>query len=83
MSFACPCCGFLTLHEGPPGTFQVCPVCFWEDDFVQFTDHSCRGGANRMSLDEARKNFSIMGACGEEFIAKIRSPSPGEHPGAS
>ena len=36
MRYACPCCGFLTLDEAPPGTFAICPVCFWEDDDVQF-----------------------------------------------
>lgn len=26
----CPCCGFLTLGER--SNFEICPVCFWEDD---------------------------------------------------
>jgi Cysteine-rich CPCC len=28
--YACPCCGFLTLDER--GGYDICPVCFWEDD---------------------------------------------------
>ncbi|MBQ6093927.1 MAG: hypothetical protein IJL09_00855, partial [Lachnospiraceae bacterium] len=28
--FRCPCCGFYTLEE--VGTYEVCPVCYWEDD---------------------------------------------------
>lgn len=28
--FACPCCGCLTLAER--GAYDICPVCFWEDD---------------------------------------------------
>ncbi len=28
--FECPCCGYLTLDER--GTYDICPVCFWEDD---------------------------------------------------
>lgn len=28
--FACPCCGYLTLDER--GEFEICNVCFWEDD---------------------------------------------------
>lgn len=31
----CPCCGFLTLDER--GTFEICPVCFWEDDGQEAT----------------------------------------------
>ena len=29
-SFRCPCCKYRTLHSR--GGFEVCPVCFWEDD---------------------------------------------------
>ena len=28
--FACPCCGCRTLNER--GAYDICPVCFWEDD---------------------------------------------------
>lgn len=28
--YACPCCGCLTLDER--GGYDICPVCFWEDD---------------------------------------------------
>lgn len=28
--FTCPCCGCLTLDER--GGYDICPVCFWEDD---------------------------------------------------
>lgn len=57
MSYACPCCGSLTLGEQPPGTFEICPMCDWEDDYAQFIDLDLRGGANTMSLNQARKEF--------------------------
>lgn len=53
----CPCCGYQTLREPPPGTFQTCPVCRWEDDNIQFEDPTYEGGANGVSLRQARKNF--------------------------
>ena len=28
--YRCPCCGFRTL--GTRGGFEICAVCFWEDD---------------------------------------------------
>jgi len=33
--YPCPCCGHRLLGE-MPGSYEICPVCFWEDDGVQF-----------------------------------------------
>ena len=55
--YSCPCCGSLTLDEEPPGTYEICPVCGWEDDPVQFDDPDYAGGANTMSLNEAKKAY--------------------------
>jgi hypothetical protein len=52
---ACPACRFLTLSEAPPGTYEICAICGWEDDPVQFDDPDCRGGANGLSLNEWRR----------------------------
>lgn len=59
-AFPCPCCGYLTLGEPPPGTFSICPVCHWEDDRVQYDDPSYQGGANGSSLNEAKTNFQEL-----------------------
>lgn len=53
----CPCCGFRTLAEEERGSFDICPVCTWEDDLVQYHDPDYRGGANGESLNEARAAF--------------------------
>lgn len=78
--YECPCCGYLTLGQKPPGTFLLCPVCYWEDDPVQFEDHNYAGGANRPSLNQARENFLRFGACEEEAIPRVRKPLPEEIP---
>jgi hypothetical protein len=62
--YQCPCCDLYTLDEEPPGTFQICLVCRWEDDLVQFHDPTRRGGANRDSLIEAREAFRRRGIIG-------------------
>jgi Cysteine-rich CPCC len=59
--FPCPCCDSLTLSEPPSGSFEICPVCRWEDDGLQFRDMDYRGGANRPSLREARANYRLHG----------------------
>jgi hypothetical protein len=76
--YPCPCCGFLTLPEKPPGTFAICPVCFWEDDDSQFRDPIFDGGANQVSLVQARKNFTEYGAVAREFRGQVRAPLPEE-----
>jgi len=74
--WSCPCCESLTLDEEPPGTFDICPVCFWEDDNVQFDGPDRGGGANRVSLNEARTNFTAFGASEERFRKNVRPPRP-------
>ncbi|WP_246791930.1 CPCC family cysteine-rich protein [Burkholderia perseverans] len=50
--FHCPCCGdFIFDHCGE---YEICDICGWEDDPVQYNDPDFSGGANRYSLKEAR-----------------------------
>ena len=49
----CPCCGSKTLSES--GVYEICDVCGWEDDPVQSANPNYAGGANKQSLNEARK----------------------------
>ena len=51
----CPCCGQSTLSE--EGTYEICPACFWEDDPVQSNDPTYLGGANHISLLQARESW--------------------------
>ena len=61
--YTCPCCGYKTLDEEPPGTYDICAICFWEDEPIQFEDPDYEGGANRPSLKTAQKNVQLFGAC--------------------
>jgi len=76
---ACSCCGFYTMVTGP-GNHDVCPVCFWEDDGIQNDNPDFRGGANRVSLNEAKENYNEMGACEERFLQYVREPFFEEFP---
>jgi len=77
----CPCCGCRTLGER--GGFEICPVCFWEDDGQD--DHDAdvvRGGPNgALSLTQARANFLQIGACDERARSHVRPPRANELPG--
>ncbi len=78
--YPCPCCGYLTMSDSNRGTFEICPVCFWEDDDVQFTDINYEGGANELSLRESRQNFKKFGASSKEFLKNVRDPFEYENP---
>ena len=53
--FACPCCGRKRLES--PGNYEICDVCGWEDDPAQTQDPAFAGGANELSLQEARAKW--------------------------
>jgi hypothetical protein len=78
LRFPCPCCGYPTLDEQPPGTFDICEVCGWEDDDLQYRRPSYDGGANGMSLREARANFEATGASDPARRDGLRSPTDEE-----
>lgn len=76
--YPCPCCGFLTV--GQPGAHDICDVCFWQDDPVQSSDPRFAGGANDLSLVEARANFARIGAGDPANLGSVRPPRPEEIP---
>ena len=62
-SYQCPCCGYYTLEER--GRFEICSVCFWEDDDpterVGQPAPERPQGPNRVHLWQARENFKVYG----------------------
>lgn len=79
-SYPCPCCKFLTLGEESPGTFEICPVCRWEDDLAQYHNPDLAGGANEMSLNQACRNFAEFGAISQNALRLVRGPLAEEIP---
>lgn len=73
--FPCPCCGHLTFGE-PPGSYEICPVCYWEDDPVQLRWPGI-GGAN-IPLGHAQANYMTVGAVEDRFRKYVRKPSDDE-----
>lgn len=55
---ACPCCGYRTLRER--GAYEICRVCFWEDDGT--TEPDLVSSPNHLTLREARANVERLGA---------------------
>ena len=53
----CPICGYYTFEDGLGLTYDICPVCFLEDDVIDYDDPYADTGANCVSLQEARENY--------------------------
>lgn len=68
----CPCCGYKTLAES--GNYDLCPICYWEDDPSQFEDPDLEGGTNSPSLRQAQLNFILYGASDQECLSSVRPP---------
>lgn len=65
----CPCCDFFTLVER--GGFDICHVCFWEDDGLDNLDMV--SGPNHITLRQARANFLEFGGCDRNALAHVVS----------
>lgn len=81
MKYKCPYCGFYTFEHRPNGTYDICKVCFWEDDPTQLGDCNYKGGANGVSLLQAKANFLRFSACEERMIPYVREPKEDEMKG--
>lgn len=76
----CPCCGYLVFSE-PPGSYEICPVCGWEDDLSQLR-FAAATGANHVSLVEAQLVFAVREQRGDnesgrapEELGYVRDPT--------
>ena len=52
----CPVCGKFDF-EGH-NSFDDCEVCGWADDAVQVNEPDLEGGANKMSLNQAKAAYA-------------------------
>ena len=67
----CPCCDFFTLSE--KGGYEICLICFWEDDGIDLTELDRHSGPNHITLREGRLNFEKFGACDINMVKNVIS----------
>ncbi|WP_243472115.1 CPCC family cysteine-rich protein [Winogradskyella sp. MH6] len=65
----CPCCDYYTLSER--GVYDICPICFWEDDAIDITELDKHSGPNHITLREGRLNFEKYGACDSTMVKNV------------
>jgi len=52
--------------------YELCPVCYWEDDPEQAERPWAWGGANGISLVEAQQAYLSCGAVDADAVSKVR-----------
>lgn len=67
----CPCCDYYALSER--GGFEICPVCYWEDDGQDLDALDVVSGANHITLRQARANFAAFGASDQAALSLVAS----------
>ena len=45
------------LRKTLVGEYDICGVCSWENDPIQLNNPDFQGGANQMSLNEAKRAY--------------------------
>ncbi|MDX3386605.1 CPCC family cysteine-rich protein [Streptomyces niveiscabiei] len=75
--FPCPCCGHLMFWE--LGNYDICDVCFWEEDVTQLRYPWCDFGPNGgLNLIDAQANYARIGAVREDLLRHVRPPKDDE-----
>jgi hypothetical protein len=70
----CDCCDFFTILEGED--YEICPVCFWQQDAFGIREPDEKSGANHgLTLRAGRANFRAFGACEEKFKTNVLAAS--------
>lgn len=70
-AYPCPCCGTFSFRR-PPGSYDVCAICEWEDDALQLEfATTLDGGANSPTLEAAQREYLARGA-----VESIRPRDP-------
>jgi hypothetical protein len=65
----CPCCRFKTLMIR--GEYDICPVCYWEDDGIN--DLNEYSSPNHMTLAQGIENFTKLGAISESLSKTLEA----------
>ncbi|MDE6274482.1 MAG: hydrolase [Clostridiales bacterium] len=60
------------------GEYEICSVCFWEDDPFQLENPDLENEANSVSLNQAKENYKKFGVSEESLRKYVRPPKEDE-----
>jgi hypothetical protein len=62
----------------PPASYEICAICFWEDDAVQLRWPDWAGGANKPSLEDAQAAYAENGAIEPRLKRHVKPAAEGD-----
>jgi len=66
----CDCCDYYTVTAGHD--YEICPVCYWEQDWQGVSEPDEQSGANHgLTLRDGRRNFLAIGVCAAQFKSNV------------
>ncbi len=65
----CPCCDYFTLERR--ASFDVCFICYWEDDGQDLDEVDRVSDPNHITLRQARENFRDCGASDRAAVSLV------------
>ena len=71
----CPCCGYRTLESALRGSWEICPVCYWENAEPEKTDLK---GHDEDDFLRAQASFAAIGTSRADCLPLVRTPLPHE-----
>ncbi|MDD1503503.1 CPCC family cysteine-rich protein [Lysinibacillus sp. CNPSo 3705] len=74
--YPCPCCGYFTIYD----EYDICDVCYWQQDTIGLDKPDVATGPNRVSLHQAQKNYKEFGASQKRLLEFVRAPEEDELP---
>jgi len=75
----CPCCGYYTILCDGEIVTEICEVCLWQYDEVAHAHPERNIGANKISLNEAKENFTQFGVSKKQYIGQAIARLPREN----
>lgn len=70
------------VFDEAPGSFDICPICYWEDEAMQLR-YPNETGANRLTLIESQTNFEALGYGDLKNKKFVRKPNKEENKDSS
>lgn len=76
----CPCCQYFTIESDDEVIVDICDVCFWQFDYTAHLKPDEESGANKISLNQAIKNYKKIGVSKPQRKHLVRAPLEEELP---